>query len=228
MKARRFDDGLLAITSIALIAMVAFPPSRAVLDALLATSLAGGVVLLWLAIGMRLPSRWLVLRALSILSLLRLCIVIAASHAILIDADSGHIIDIFGIFTTSHGVLVGGLVFAMVSAMQWVTITVSLRRVTDLAARLSPARAAQFAELLKLIRNEAIAVIVIVLTNLAAGVVIGVAQYQLAPSQALHWYSALVFSAAIAIQLPSILCAMAAGWLVTRLADDGSNGAATT
>ena len=87
MKARRFDDGDLAITTItaiALIVLVVLPPSRATLDALVATSLAGSVVLLWLARGMRLPSRWPLHRALSIFLLLRLGLVIAVSKAILL------------------------------------------------------------------------------------------------------------------------------------------------
>jgi type III secretion protein V len=229
MKARRFDDGLLAIASIALIALVVFPPSRAALDALLSTSLAGGVVLLWLAIGMRLPLRWPLPRALTIFSLLRLGIVIAASQAILIDANAGHIIDTFGAFATSHGVLVGALSFTLVSAVHLAIITTSLQRVTDVAQRLSPAQAAQFVELPKLTRHEAIALIVIGLTTLAAGMAIGLEQHHLAPAQALHWYAVLAFGTAIAIQLPSILCAMAAGLLVTRIAGDGSTpGSAAT
>ncbi len=43
MKVRRFDDGLIAITGIALIVLVVLPPSRATLDALVATSLAGSL-----------------------------------------------------------------------------------------------------------------------------------------------------------------------------------------
>lgn len=222
MKVQRFDDGVLAIGWLALMAPVLLTPSRAALDALVVSSLAGGVLLLWLAMGLRLPARWPMHRALSIFTLLRLGVLMAVSKAILISADGGQVVDAFGAFATHHGVLAGWLKLTAIGAIQLTIIAAALRRVNDLAVRLPPALAAKYLDVLKLIRSEAIAATVIVLVNLAAGMVIGVDQYNLPATQALHMISALAFGMAIASQLPSILCTMAAGLIVTRLADGGS------
>jgi type III secretion protein V len=225
MTASSFDDGFLAIGATALIML---EPSRDILDALVMLSLAGSAGLLWFAIGTRLPSLQHVASGLLIFTLLRLAVMIALTHAILIDAHGGRIVDTFGALASSSGGWGALLIFAVVGAVQAAVITAALQRAVDVASRLSPAWALRYIGLLRFIRSDAIAAAVIVLVGLASGIVIGTVQHHLTAAQALHTYAALVLGAAMIAQVPSMLCAVAAGLIVTRLADGGSTPGAVS
>lgn len=73
---------------------------------------------------------------------------------------------------------------------------------------------------MKFVKGDAIASIIIVITNLIAGFIIGVLQRNMTASDAMQHYSLLSIGEGLVGQIPALLSAMAAGMLVTRGASD--------
>jgi type III secretion protein V len=147
---------------------------------------------------------------------------IAVCRAILTYAHGGHVIDRSGTAVARGGAAVGWLIVITIAITQVAVITATLRRVIDATARLTSAQAARHLGLFKFLRSDTAALIVIVLVNLLAVVVIGVEQHGLTALQALDADSVLLIGMAVTAQMSSILCATAAGLLVSRIADGGS------
>ncbi|MGI4815240.1 MAG: type III secretion system export apparatus subunit SctV [Janthinobacterium lividum] len=72
---------------------------------------------------------------------------------------------------------------------------------------------------LKFVKGDAIAGIVIVIVNLIGGIAIGVAQRHMSFGKAMSVYSVLTIGDGLVGQIPSLLISVAAGIVVTRVAD---------
>lgn len=68
-------------------------------------------------------------------TLFRLALSISTSRLILLDADAGDIIMSFGQFVIGDNLVVGFVVFAIVTVVQFVVITKGSERVAEVAAR---------------------------------------------------------------------------------------------
>lgn len=73
---------------------------------------------------------------------------------------------------------------------------------------------------MKLVKGDAIAGILITIVSVVGGLVIGVGQRGLGIGDAFRTYALLAIGDALVSQIPALLCAMAAGLLVTRVAGD--------
>ncbi len=77
----------------------------------------------------------------------------------------------------------------------------------------------------KFVKGDAIAALVIVVLNLAGGLVVGVAYHALSPLAALNTYALLSIGNALVTTLPAFLISTAMGMMVTRVAAEGALGA---
>jgi type III secretion protein V len=256
---QRYNDLFLAFGAVAIVAMIVIPLPKAVVDLLLGVSIATGVGVLLMAIYIPSPSSFSTFPSvIMITTLFRLALSIATAKLVLINADAGQIIDTFGRLITGGNLVVGLVIFVIITVVQFLVIAKGAERVAEVGARFTldampgkqlsidadlragildkdeareKRRALELESQLhgsldgamKFVKNEAIAGIVIVIVNLAAGLVIGMVQRDLSFNQALQLYSILSIGEGLVAQLPSILGAVAAGLFVTRIAGEGQD-----
>ncbi|MGD9494918.1 MAG: flagellar biosynthesis protein FlhA [Armatimonadota bacterium] len=76
----------------------------------------------------------------------------------------------------------------------------------------------------KFVRGDAIAAIIIVIINIVAGLIIGIARLGLEPGEALRRYALLTVGDGLVSQIPALLISTATGLVVTRAASDQDLG----
>ncbi|WP_323003100.1 flagellar biosynthesis protein FlhA [Denitromonas sp.] len=73
----------------------------------------------------------------------------------------------------------------------------------------------------KFVRGDAVAGILILLINIAGGLVVGVMQHNMALGQAAENYTLLTIGDGLVAQIPALIISVAAGLVVSRVGDDG-------
>jgi type III secretion protein V len=132
------NDLVLAAFLVAVIFMMILPLPTWLLDMLIGTNMVISAILLMVA--MYLPSPLSFSSFPSVLlvtTLFRLGISIASTRLILLQADAGHIILTFGNFVVGGNLVVGLVVFLILTVVQFVVITKGAERVAEVAARFS-------------------------------------------------------------------------------------------
>ena len=125
-----------AFVIVALLACVLVPLPRIVVDLLLATSLAGAVLLLVASLAIRRTQDFLSFPTLLLLvTLYRLALNISTTRLILSEADAGQVIDAFAGFVVRDDMVVGGVIFLIITVVQYVVIARGSERVAEVAAR---------------------------------------------------------------------------------------------
>lgn len=138
MAAAARNDVVLAVMLVAIIFMMILPLPTIVVDILIGMNMTLSGVLLMVA--MYLPSPLAFSSFPSVLlvtTLFRLGISIATTRLILLQGDAGHIIDTFGNFVVGGNLVVGLVVFLILTIVQFVVITKGAERVAEVAARFS-------------------------------------------------------------------------------------------
>lgn len=193
-----------------------------------------------------------------ITTLFRLSLSISTSRLILTDADAGEIIATFGLFVIGDNLVVGFVIFAIVTIVQFLVITKGAERVAEVAARFSldgmPGKQmsidadlranaitgeqaterrsvlekesqlyGSFDGAMKFIKGDAIAGIIVIFINLIGGISVGVSQQHMDMSTALSTYTMLTIGDGLVAQIPSLLIAISAGFIVTRVSGEGDN-----
>lgn len=132
------NDIVLAVILVAIIFMMILPLPTWLVDVLIGVNMTVSAMLLMVA--MYLPSPLAFSSFPSVLlitTLLRLGISIATTRLILLQADAGHIIFTFGNFVVGGNLIVGLVVFLILTIVQFVVITKGAERVAEVAARFS-------------------------------------------------------------------------------------------
>lgn len=132
------NDIVLAIFLVSIIFMMILPLPTWLVDTLIGTNMTISAMLLMVA--MYLPSPLSFSSFPSVLlvtTLFRLGISIATTRLILLQGDAGHIIDTFGNFVVGGNLVVGLVVFLILTIVQFVVITKGAERVAEVAARFS-------------------------------------------------------------------------------------------
>lgn len=132
------NDVVLAILLVAIIFMMILPLPTWLVDVLIGVNMSISAVLLMVA--MYLPSPLAFSSFPSVLlvtTLFRLGISIATTRLILLQGDAGHIIFTFGNFVVGGNLIVGLVVFLILTIVQFVVITKGAERVAEVAARFS-------------------------------------------------------------------------------------------
>jgi type III secretion protein V len=132
------NDILLAATVMAIVFMMILPMPPAVMDVLIAANITLSCVLLMVAIYLPSPLSFSSFPAVLLVStLFRLGISISTTRLILLDGDAGHIIETFGNFVVGGNLVVGLVVFLILTIVQFIVITKGSERVAEVAARFS-------------------------------------------------------------------------------------------
>ncbi|ANN68305.1 type III secretion system export apparatus subunit SctV [Bordetella bronchialis] len=132
------NDILLAATVMAIVFMMILPMPTAVMDVLIAANITLSCVLLMVAIYLPSALAFSSFPAVLLVStLFRLGISISTTRLILLDGDAGHIIDTFGNFVVGGNLVVGLVVFLILTIVQFIVITKGSERVAEVAARFS-------------------------------------------------------------------------------------------
>jgi type III secretion protein V len=132
------NDILLAATVMAIVFMMILPMPPAIMDILIGTNITLSCVLLMVAIYLPSPLSFSSFPAVLLVStLFRLGISISTTRLILLDGDAGHIIETFGNFVVGGNLVVGLVVFLILTIVQFIVITKGSERVAEVAARFS-------------------------------------------------------------------------------------------
>lgn len=236
------------------IALLIFPVPIALLDGLLAAQLGLSVMILIAALSARRPLALSQFPGLLLLTtLLRLALNVSTTRQILAHRDAGQVVDAFGAAVVSDNLIVGAVVFIVLTLAQYLVIARGAERVAQVAARfaldglpgrqlaidadvraglLDPetARARRGAlaresslfgsmdGAMKFVRGDAIAGLCIVGVNVIGGLAIGMGQQGMDAGTALSVYTRLTVGDGLVTQIPAVLTATAAAWIVTRVA----------
>jgi type III secretion protein V len=132
----RHNDIILAGLVVAIIALMILPMPTPLVDALIACNLGLAVTLIMLA--MYIPSALSLSTFPSLLlftTLFRLGLNITTTRLILLNANAGEIIFTFGNFVVAGNFVVGGVVFLIITIVQYLVIAKGSERVAEVAAR---------------------------------------------------------------------------------------------
>ena len=134
----RFTDIALVGGIVAIIALMIVPLPTWAIDVLVAVNITGGVLLLLVAIYVANPLEFSVFPSVLLIStLFRLALSIATTRMILLHGEAGHIIQTFGHMVAGGSLVVGLVVFLIITVVQFIVIAKGSERVAEVAARFS-------------------------------------------------------------------------------------------
>lgn len=134
----RCADLLLVAGVVVIVALMVVPLPALLIDLLVAVNIAFSVVLLLVAIYIASPLEFSVYPSVLLIStLFRLALSIATTRMILLHGDAGHIIGTFGRMVAGGSLVVGLVVFLMITVVQFIVIAKGAERVAEVAARFS-------------------------------------------------------------------------------------------
>jgi type III secretion protein V len=132
----RSSDILLALFIITIIMMIVIPISPGMLDGLIAINISISISILMVALYIPKAVHLSMFPSLLLITtLFRLGIEISATRQILLHAYAGHIILAFGEFVVGGNFVVGGIVFLIITIVQFIVVTKGAERVAEVAAR---------------------------------------------------------------------------------------------
>ena len=134
----RYSDLVLVAGVIAIVAMMVLPLPAWLIDLLVAANIASGLLLLLLGIYIASPLEFSVFPSVLLMTtLFRLSLSIATTRMILLHGHAGHIIDTFGKVVAGGNLVVGLVVFLIITVVQFIVIAKGAERVAEVAARFS-------------------------------------------------------------------------------------------
>lgn len=134
----RAADLILVIAVIAVIGLLIIPLPPLALDVLIAVNLTIGVLLLLSTLYIAKPLDFSTFPTVLLLTtLFRLALSIATTRMILTHAEAGHIVRQFGEMVAGGNLIVGLVVFLIITIVQFVVISKGAERVAEVAARFS-------------------------------------------------------------------------------------------
>ena len=132
----RHADLVLAAVVVATVAMMVVPLPTPLLDLLLSANIAAAVTLLLVSLYVGDALKFATFPTLLLLTtLFRLALEISATRLILLRADAGEVIHAFGNFVVAGNLVVGAVVFMILTIVQFVVISKGAERVAEVAAR---------------------------------------------------------------------------------------------
>src|SRR5262245_18715340 len=132
----RHSDLALAGLVVAIVGMMIVPLPTPLLDLLISVNIATGVVLLLVAIYVSDALKIATFPTLLLLTtLFRLALEVSATRLILLHADAGAVIHAFGNFVVAGNLVVGAVIFLILTMIQFIVISKGSERVAEVAAR---------------------------------------------------------------------------------------------
>jgi type III secretion protein V len=241
---------------IAILSLMILPLPTFLIDILLSINIATSVTLLMITLYV--PSIVSLSSFPSLLlftTLYRLSLNIASTKSILLHADAGEIIESFGKLVVGGNLVVGLVVFMIITLVQFIVIAKGSERVAEVGARftldampgkqmsidadlranilsgdqarLKRATLALESALhggmdgaMKFVKGDAIAGLIITMINIVAGLAVGITYHGMTAAEAANRFSILSIGDAMVSQVPSLLLSVAAGVMITRVADE--------
>ena len=131
----RSDLAVVAVL-LATIMLMVIPLPTLVVDMLLAFNIGLSVLLLLTAFYLHTPVQFSTLPSVILIAtVFRLSLSIAVTRLVLVQADAGGIIRTFGDFVVAGNVVVGLVIFLIITVVQFIVITKGAERVAEVAAR---------------------------------------------------------------------------------------------
>ncbi|MGY0651860.1 type III secretion system export apparatus subunit SctV [Luteimonas sp. A537] len=131
-----YSDIVLAVAAVLIISVMILPLPLVVIDALVAVNISIGFGLLLLAIYIPTPVAFSSFPSVLLLTtLFRLALSIAITRSILLDAEGGHIVETFGSLVAGGNLVVGLVVFMIITVVQFIVIAKGAERVAEVSAR---------------------------------------------------------------------------------------------
>lgn len=129
-------DIAVALVVILSIAMMVLPMPHLLVDSLIGFNLGFSVLLLMVALYVRSPLEFSALPGIILIStVFRLALTITTARLILAEGDAGEIIRTFGEFVISGNLIVGLVVFLIITLVQFIVIAKGAERVAEVGAR---------------------------------------------------------------------------------------------
>ena len=136
--ASRYSDLVLVAGIVAIVAMMVLPLPVWLIDLLVAVNIAVGLILLLLGVYIKSPLEFSAFPSVLLLTtLFRLSLSIATTRMILLHGEGGHIIETFGKTVAGGSLVVGLVVFLIITVVQFIVIAKGAERVAEVAARFS-------------------------------------------------------------------------------------------
>ncbi len=131
-----YSDVILAFGAVLIISVMILPLPLVALDTLVAVNISIGFGLLLLGIYIPNPVAFSSFPSVLLLTtLFRLAISIAITKSILLHAEGGHIVETFGTLVAGNNLVVGLVVFLIITVVQFIVIAKGAERVAEVAAR---------------------------------------------------------------------------------------------
>lgn len=131
-------DIALVAALVAVLAMMVLPMPTILLDLLIGINLSFALVLLIVALHLSTPLQMSSFPAiLLVTTLFRLGLSISTTRQILLQGDAGHVVKTFGMFVVGGNIIVGLIVFLILTLVQFMVITKGSERVAEVSARFS-------------------------------------------------------------------------------------------
>lgn len=227
-------------------------PSQ-ILDILLVSNLSIACLLLFTSIYVNSILKLTSLPSLLLLgTLFRVTLNISSTRSILTHGEAGSLIDFFGNSVISGNVVVGCVVFIIITLMQFMVVAKGSERTAEVSARFSldalPGRqmaidsdlrsgiistedarnkreelqteSKLYAALdgaMKFIKGDVLLGVLITLVNLIAGTLYGYFSFDLEFGELINKFSRLAIGDALVSQIPSLLNAVTAGLMITKV-----------
>lgn len=132
----RSSDLMLALIIIAIVMMLIFPVPPNVIDILITINLAVSISLLFVSLYIQKAVHLSIFPSLLLITTLyRLGVNISSTRQILLHHNAGRIIHAFGTFVVGGNYVVGGVVFLIITIVQFIVVTKGAERVAEVAAR---------------------------------------------------------------------------------------------
>ncbi len=131
-----YSDIILAVAAVTIISVMILPLPLVIIDTLVAVNISIGFGLLLLGIYIPTPVAFSSFPSVLLLTtLFRLAISIAITRSILLHAEGGHIVETFGTLVAGGNLVVGMVVFLIITVVQFIVIAKGAERVAEVAAR---------------------------------------------------------------------------------------------
>jgi type III secretion protein V len=136
LAASRRSDVIVASFLLMAVVMMIIPLPTVLVDILIGTNISISVLILVVAFYISHPTEFSSLPPVILLgTLFRLALSISTTRLILLDADAGQIVQTFGEFVIAGNLVVGLVIFLIITIAQFVVITKGGERVAEVAAR---------------------------------------------------------------------------------------------
>lgn len=130
------QDLILAGLLVTVIILMIIPLPNVIIDSIIGFNITFSVLLLMVGIYLRQPSDLSTFPSLILIgTAFRLAISVATTRSILTEAEAGQIINTFGSFVVAGNIIVGLVIFLIITIVQFIVITKGSERVAEVAAR---------------------------------------------------------------------------------------------